>query len=305
MSTRQLRRLQKLREKEVVHEPSEYDEETYEPPSPPKAKTSLFANLASLDEMDSNESKETDESQTDSVHIKTQPGSSVIKPKKSKKKSRATKKADAKGVKRIDEDDIERALKELKLKEPTESSSQNFCAPNANESLEQICSVLRIQGKHLKVSNEMRNLFGKTAILMNEDTEGSREARRETLNGQDGQFDLETVLKGNHPPGKGISEVILRRNFFILGKDHWPKGPSGMLTLEIVDNQRQDGTVEFCFQHNQMYQEKQQAFYRNVNTGDPESLIGQLIGNRMSKPPLYCLLSNYFSRSHFSTHTGQ
>ncbi|KAI1005521.1 hypothetical protein K3495_g2699 [Podosphaera aphanis] len=278
MSTRQLRRLQKQRERETAKDSDNDEEEIYEPPSPRKHKPSLFANLASLnDEVDDNESEDTDKSTKEHVQPKTESVSVATKPKKSKKKSKAVKKSDKNTIKRIGEDDIERALKELRIKVPVVSGSQKPCASHVNATHEQICAMMSAQEKHLKVGNEMRNLFGKTAVMKTEDTEGPREARRGPL--QDQQLDLETALRGHHAPGKGFSEVVLRRNYFILGKDHWPKGPAGRMTMEIVDDQRPDGAIEFRFEHSQIYQETQLTFYHNVENGDPESLIKQLIEN--------------------------
>jgi hypothetical protein len=94
------------------------------------------------------------------------------------------------------------------------------------------------------------------------------------------QVDLETALKGHHAPGKGLSELTLRRNPLIQGKDDWPKGTTGGLTMEMVDNKAPDGTIEFRFVHDKTYQALQSAFHGYVEMGDPQNLIGLLTRNR-------------------------
>jgi hypothetical protein len=95
--------------------------------------------------------------------------------------------------------------------------------------------------------------------------------------------DLETALKGHHAPGKGLSELTMRRNNFIQGKDDWPKGTTGGLTMAVAEGKSEDGTMEFKYVHDQSYQTLQQTFQGFVEMGDPQNLIGLLVQNR--KPP--------------------
>jgi hypothetical protein len=66
----------------------------------------------------------------------------------------------------------------------------------------------------------------------------------------------------------------------IQGKDDWPKGTTGGLTMEMVDNKAPDGTIEFRFVHDKTYQALQSAFHGYVEIGDPQNLIGLLTRNR-------------------------
>lgn len=134
----------------------------------------------------------------------------------------------------------------------------------------------------------MRNLFGRAALDNHDDAGGpiGRGARRQQQRGQRQQVDLETALKGHHAPGKGLPEITLRRNIFIQGKDDWPKGTTGGLTMEIVEDSRQiDGTVEFRFVHDKAYQATQNTFLTLVDIGEPQNLIGFLTQNRKTILP--------------------
>jgi len=93
-------------------------------------------------------------------------------------------------------------------------------------------------------------------------------------------MDLEAVLKGTHKPGQGLSEITLRRNPFVQGKDTWPKGTTGGLTMAMVNDVKEhDGTMEFRYVHDTSYQVTQQVFHRLVEMGEPQSLITLLVKN--------------------------
>jgi hypothetical protein len=150
-----------------------------------------------------------------------------------------------------------------------------------------VCKLLGINSQHLKVANEMRNLFGRTAVENHDDAGGpvGRGARRRQQRGQNQQVDLETALKGHHAPGKGLSELTLRRNNFIQGKEDWPKGTTGGLTMALAEGKSEDGTMEFKYVHDQSYQTLQQTFQGSVEMGDPQNLIGLLVRNRKCLSP--------------------
>jgi hypothetical protein len=300
MSTRQLRKLQqqreleqvKLQEQQQLHEESEEEDL----PGPAVTKPSLFASLAALrDDGDvdngSNASEEKQEHQEheDHYHSDKEPNHltrAAKKKKKSKKrKARQIEQSSALSAPAITlsedgPDDIDAALQELSFKHgnkniPTEEGLKE------DPEFRRVCALLSINSQHLKVANEMRNLFGRTALENHDDTDGqiSRGARRRQRAAQR-QVDLETALKGHHP-GKGLPELTLRRNIFIQGKGEWPRGTSGGLKMEIVkDNRAGDYTVEFRFTHDEAYERVQQQFNVFVEMGDPQNLIGLLQRNR-------------------------
>jgi hypothetical protein len=303
MSSRQLRKLQqqrelgqaKLREKELAEgKASQGEEEEEEAPS--INKPSLFGNFAALQaDEDQDEDSEAGEQHLENDGKLTRGNeqhaspSLVKKSKKSKKKKKAKQIEESKIIpgapiskSDVQRDEIDAALHELSLKNASSPTKNTTSAANFDPEYERVCALLGINTQHLKVANEMRNLFGRTAVENHDDAGGQvpRGARRRHRAAQR-QVDLETALKGHHAPGKGLPELTLRRNIFIQGKDDWPKATTGGLTMEVVDDlQAVDGTVEFRFVHNQAYNRVQQQFHLFVEMGDPQNLIGLLQRNR-------------------------
>jgi hypothetical protein len=291
MSSRQLRKLQQQRELEQQAKlQAEVEEESDdEPVVPMKSKASLFANLAALEDQAEDEDEEKLEEEADvpkddvNYHEPT-PASASKKPKKGKKKKKAKNKGKDKlaedEVHGNEADDIDAALLELDIKRQSDGAPAEP-AVVVDPEYQRVCALLGVNTQHLKVANEMRNLFGKAAVESHEEPGGStgRGARRRQR-GQQRQVDLETALKGHHPPGKGLAELTLRRNALIQGKDDWPKGTTGGLTMEMVDDKAMDGTIEFRYVHDKTYQALQQAFHGYVEMGDPQNLIGLLTRNR-------------------------
>lgn len=308
MSSRQLRKLQQQRELEQakLQAEAEVGDESEEEPiaGPQKAKPSLFANLAALEDEDGGEAdadkEEVESAKEDLSDPEPNPTSAAKsrKPKKKKKKAKNKAKEIPPAKKPEDEDEIEEALRQLNVEKSSGGSQWHDTRPTLNPEYERVCALLGIQIQYLKVANEMRNLFGKTALENHDDAGGpvGRAARRHR--GQQ-QVDLETALKGRHPPGRGLPELVLRRNCFIQGKDEWPKATTGGLTMEVVDSERnQDGTVLFKFVHDKTYQALQLSFHQYVEMGDPQNLIGLLIRNRKS---LYLVWLLYADRSQPTT----
>jgi hypothetical protein len=279
-----------LQQAKIQEEASE-DESEEEPVAPTKSKASFFANLAALeDEEEEEEEEDGAEEKVDvprpSADLSDDPTPTFTakRSKKSKKKKKAKNKKPAEKEKHMNgADDIDAALRELDLKPPSGGDSLETTKISTDPEYERVCALLGINTQHLKVANEMRNLFGRTAVDNNDDAGGpvGRGGRRRQR-GQQQQVDLETALKGHHAPGKGLSELTLRRNNFIQGKDDWPRGTTGGLTMEMVDDRAEDGTVEFRYVHDQAYQTLQQAFHGYVEMGDPQNLIGLLTRNRKS-----------------------
>lgn len=287
MSSRQLRKLQQQRELEQAQLQAQAEEEESEdePVAPTKTKPAFsFADLADLeDENEDDDDEEEKEPDVPEPVVTTTPPSSK-KPKKSKKKKKAKKAKEAPAEKetfKSEVDDIDAALKELALKKPA-GGAQADTRLTVDPEYERVCKLLGINAQHLKVANEMRNLFGKAAVEVMDEPGGpaGRGGRRPRQRGQNQQVDLETALKGQHAPGKGLSELTLRRNIFIQGKENWPRATTGGLTMAVVDDKTDDGTVEFRYVHDQTYQTLQQTFYGFVEMGDPQNLIALLTRNR-------------------------
>lgn len=289
MSSRQLRKLQRQREleqsKQVEPEVSEEEEEEEVLTT---TKPSVFANLALLQQEEDPEEDEEESAAEEVVQGTEKRIPAKQKPKKKKKKK-------GKGKNQADTepeipknntgpDEIDAALEALniKLKETTDSSEQAAGSTGRrNAEYDRSCTLIGINTQHLKVANEMRNLFGRTATSNHEDAGGAVPRAGRRAQRQNQPMDLETALKGHHAPGKGLPEITLRRNPFIQGKDEWPKGTTGGLTMSVVDDmQNLDGTIEFTFVHSDLYETVQQQFYVFVQMGDPANLIGLLQRNR-------------------------
>jgi hypothetical protein len=281
MSSRQLRKLQQQKELEEAARRAEEESEEEASRTPPKSKSSLFAKLAALED-DEDEEKENSEQEALSEPEPTP--TPAPKAKKAKKKKKAKNKAKEIPEKKEESiDDFDAALRDLNLQKPAESWHNR--KPELDPQFEKICELVRIQTQHLKVANEMRNLFGRAALENHDDAGGPVGRGGRPPRGQRQQVDLETALKGHHLPGKGLPEITLRRNIFIQGKNDWPKGTTGGLTMEMVEDYRQtDGTVEFRFVHDKTYQTMQQAFHGLVEIGDPQNLITFLTKNRRFSP---------------------
>ncbi|KAH8803285.1 transcriptional repressor TCF25-domain-containing protein [Xylogone sp. PMI_703] len=290
MSTRQLRKLQKQRELEQAKlkaEAAEEEEESEdEPVSFQNNKGSLFANLAALEDEGADEEDEAEDNAVKSREEEEEaPVAAPKKAKKSKKRKKAKKGKPSDALQptvqeETGPDEIDAALEALNISRPTAESTSASDRP-IDPNYERICALLGINTQHLKVANEMRNLFGREAIQNNDDAGGAipRGARRRDR-AMRRQVDLETALKGHHPPGKGLPEMVLRRNPFIQGKDDWPKATTGGLTVGVdADGQRLDGTVLFKFNHEIAYQSVQRQFHIFVEVGSPENLIGLLQRN--------------------------
>jgi hypothetical protein len=289
-----------LREQEAVVEGSEEDDEDYQPPR----KAGLFSSFAALQDDESGDEEAEEETTTAKIQEKEAPldsdeEPSVAAPKKAKKSKKKKKKAKAqdqtaarKPEVKDDADDIDAALRELNLKAQKSGMEVAAERPKLDPEYERVCALLGINNQHLKVANEMRNLFGRTAVESHDDAGGPvpRGGRRRQRAAQQ-QIDLETALKGHHAPGKGLPELTLRRNIFIQGKDDWPRATTGGLTMEVIDDmQAIDGTVEFRFVHDQAYEAVQQQFRIFVEMGEPQNLIGLLQRNRKSHTAVFSSL---------------
>jgi hypothetical protein len=155
------------------------------------------------------------------------------------------------------------------------SDEQDFAI---SEEIKQLYSVLSVDSQHLHAANEMKKLFGRAALQNNE------EAAPRQRGPQGG---IAAAIAGRNAPGnRNLASLGLRRNIFVQGKEEWPRATSGGLGMEIVEK-RPDGSVEYRFVHNNMYQDVQRQFQICVASMDPERMIQLLHHNRKSIHPFF------------------
>lgn len=209
---------------------------------------------------------------------------SKSKKKKNKKKGKALEQADtpAKGAqtaaKEPQLDEIDIALKSLST--TSKNGADVPLAAKIDEANLLLYRLLAVESKHLNALNEMKRLFG-NVVLENEDEAGAA-AGPPRRRGRVQNLDLGGALAGRHSPasrGQGLAGLALRRNPFILGKEEWPKATSGGLSMELVEK-LEDGTIEFRFVHNTLYQDVQRQFQTCVESLDPQRMIALLQYNR-------------------------
>lgn len=254
MSSRQLRKLQKQKDLENVGHESESDEADEIPTAKPRV--SAFAALGGDDDDDQDEQDEIEEPTEPQPQISeaTATGAKKSKKKKKKKKAKAPEE-----VPEEDEDEIDKAIKELKI------STQNAGSTSAQADQTRT-DIFNINPYHLKAINEMRNLFGREVIeSANTEEEDQHRQRRVPQ-----QVDLETYLRAPRGAPK-LSEVSLRRNVFIQGKEHWPRASAGGLTMKEV--QKGDGWTEYTYAHDKEYDRVQCLFFASVQIGDPMRMV--------------------------------
>jgi hypothetical protein len=292
MSSRALRRAQRELEEKQIQEKlaqDDQDEEESETEAAPKtkAKPSLFAMLGdggNQDEDDEEEGTDQDvapkaENSDGSAEAEPTP---ALKPskksKKKKKKARAKGKAadadrsSASAAGKSDLDEIDQALLALNLAMNGQTGTGSDQQDAVTEEKKQLFSVLSVDTQHLHAANEMKKLFGRAAVQSAED-----EARPRQRGQQGG---IAAAIAGRNAPGnRNLASLGLRRNIFIQGKEEWPRATSGGLGMEVVEK-RPDGTVEYRFVHNRMYQDVQRQFQICVASMDSERMIQLLHHNR-------------------------
>ncbi|KAI2625355.1 DUF654-domain-containing protein [Hypomontagnella submonticulosa] len=290
MSSRQLRKLQKQKELQELQANSldEANDSSDDELPTQRPKTSLFSGFAALggdddqgdeSDRDENEDEEVEAAVKPQVQPDTADTPKSSKKNKNKKKKKKAKKQEpapttADSTSKTGPDEIDQALQELDLRKDSEDDSNGFSITNAYE---RVCELLSINTYHLKVINEMRNLFGREAIAAAQTEEQEQARERRGQHGLNQPVDLETYLKGQ--PGKGLPEVTLRRNPFLTGKESWPRASTEGLTMvelkEIDDGAMpiMPGTVEFRFAHNETYNELENRFFDLVRLYDPMQIV--------------------------------
>ncbi|KAJ8116271.1 hypothetical protein OPT61_g2268 [Boeremia exigua] len=280
MSSRALRRAQKEQEEKELQEKlarlEQDDEESEEELAPkPQAKPSLFAMLGDADgendQDDDDEEEDQDEPAPEPI-IKSTPVANPSKKSKKKKKKKGKNKSKTatpqNGAADSGLDEIDQALLALKVTSSGKMGTDESLQSTISEESQQLFTALSIDTTHLHAANEMKKLFGRTALQHADDDEPR----------QRGPQGIAARVAGRNQPGSRLTGLSLRRNIFIQGKEEWPRATSGGLGMEIVAKHN-DGTVEYRFVHNTSYQETQRQFQVCVASYDPERMLQLLQTN--------------------------
>lgn len=294
MSLRAIRKIQKEQEeREKAKNPTPDRESSDEAPETPR-KRNAFDTLAEADDGDTvpeNASSESDHENIKGgipdVSARSTPSKSKKKKKQSGKKRKSNVKAgkveqDENEVKnprphggQSQLDEIDLALKSLSIN--SKNKSPITSKPELEDGDAQLNRLLAVESKHLNALNEMKRLFGN--IVLEGEGEGAS-ARPERRRGRLPQeVDLAEALTGRHSPasnGQGLSGLALRRNFFMMGKEEWPKVGTGGLGMEP------DNGNGHRFYHSDAYRGVQAQFEVNVALMDPQRMIALLLQNRKS-----------------------
>jgi len=252
-----------------------------------KPRASLFAALGGDDEEEQDEQSETEDAP------EPQPAPTTLT-KKNKKKKKKGKKKQVVTTQNPDEDDIDRALKELNIKPRAApgGTSNGTGIPEHD-------TVLHISTHHLRDIHELRQVFGRDAIdaVLQTDREEERAARRRQGQ-QRATVDLEAFLKGDS--SKKLPEISLRRNIFVEGKESWPRATSGGLSMEEVRKDPEGGWVEYRYVHSDQYDRSQIEFFGRVTTGDPMVLVHFLKQHRRYQTVSWSLAQQHVNESYSS-----
>ncbi|KAF3032509.1 hypothetical protein E8E11_000308 [Didymella keratinophila] len=283
MSSRALRRVQKEQEEKELQEKlahlEQEDAESEEEVAPkPQAKPSLFAMLGDAgdeEEDDDDDADEDDDEQAEPAPkpvVENTPTSNPSKKSKKKKKKKGKNKSKTATPQRDATDsgldEIDQALLALKVASGGKKGTDEPLTPAISDETQQLCSALSIDTTHLHAANEMKKLFGRTALQHADDDEPR----------QRGPQGIAARVNGRIQPGSRLTGLSLRRNIFIQGKEEWPRATSGGLSMEIV-SKHDSGSIEYRFVHNTSYQETQRQFQVAVASYDPERMIQLLHTN--------------------------
>ncbi|BCR83742.1 transcriptional repressor TCF25 family protein [Aspergillus chevalieri] len=288
MSSRAVRKLQRLREQELQQ--ADQDESSEDEPvsRPTKPKLNVF-DLLNAAENEEEEEEGPEEDTEDVTPQPPQPGpepepepepskpTQASKKKNKKKRKKANPKTTGREglvpmeTKGAELDDIDKALKDLAVENrPDDGTSSVTYArddsfPKAPEEL------LAIDPRALNAINEMKKLFG-NVVLENFDQDDSGTGRRR---GRTETVDLGRALTGRYCPasrGQSLAGVTLRRNSLMQANDEWPRAPSGGLGMEL-EEKLLDGSTKYRIVHNPAYQDVQRQFDMCVESMDPQRLI--------------------------------
>ncbi|KAI9714268.1 MAG: hypothetical protein M1820_000227 [Bogoriella megaspora] len=274
MSSRALRRAQKEKEEQARLNALQDVEDDDDEPQPQPSK-GMFSMLEQDDGYDDAESEEEAvDGNSEGHELPTNDAARVfnqthLTPMKRKKKKKKSKKAKDPSIEDPNQDsgldEIDAALQALSTKaEIGTTSNSNTSAKDAE--IVELCKLLSVDVNSLHASNEMRRLFGRTALEHeNEDGEGRRNRGQ-----QRGGLAAAVGARGST-----LADLARRRNVFMQGKENWPSAPSGGLGMQVIER-NSDGTVEYAFVHNGAYKDSQQQFEAIVASMDPERMIQHL-----------------------------
>ena len=293
MSSRALRKLQKgFKENENADAvESEVDAPDLDLPSQKEKHKDLFSLLQTEEDDHSENSEEQRDEQIESEddHSSSQQPVEKVHGNHAtpKKKNKKTKKKRASGLVNSEAERGKEGIGASKKKKPggevddldallqSLSTSQNSqpdkSEATTNQYAMQLQELLSVESRHLHTSNEIRKLFGSSAIKEELGEENARQpARRRAHNA------------GRYSAGsQTLSSVSLKRNIFVQGKDSWPRATSGGLGME-VEEMGADDTILYRFVHSRGYQDVQMQFLMCVESMDPERLLQLLHFNRSS-----------------------
>lgn len=276
----QLRKLQQEQEEQQI---SEDDDEDDAPAAPRATSTANQSVFAMLDNEEPDEGEDDDDGvkipeseHSDDEEEQAQapaPKSAAKRKKKNKKKAKAganntTTTTPQQGDPSLDEIDL--ALKSLSTSQPGSAPAEtsNRSDPTVND----LCQLLSIDSQHLHAANEMKRLFGRAALEV-DDADDNAGARRRNRGGQQGGLAAAVGRRqGQAGRSTGLAALSLRRNIFIQGKEEWPQATGGGLAMEIAEK-RPDGTVEYKYVHNRQYQDVQGQFEACVASMDPNRMV--------------------------------
>jgi len=131
--------------------------------------------------------------------------------------------------------------------------------------------ALSIDPQNLKVSNEIRRLFGRLDNVLEDPEEAVQ--RRKTGRRGEGAMRNRNIHMGS------LTSLALKRNLFIVGKEDWPRATGSGLTM-VVENQKDDDKTTFSYKHDAAYQDVQEQFFDAVESMDADRLVLMLRNNR-------------------------
>ena len=252
MSGRAVRKALRQREAELLKSselqpPEEAASESDEEPPVASSKPSLFA-LLGADDGDQEEEggDENEEAEPEPEAVKPE-ATSARKPKKKKKakgKAKTKKEEENNG-----EDDIDRALRQLKISAPESVTGKARSKGTGDVPL---AVVLKIDTRNLDARNEMKKLFGRDAMLP--DADGDDGAGRAGGARRRGRVQMAPGAAGGRALMKG------RKNTFVQPKEDWPNASSGGLGMEIDETDPATSVTTFKFVHGRAYQDVQRQF---------------------------------------------
>ncbi|KAF9892718.1 hypothetical protein FE257_001120 [Aspergillus nanangensis] len=292
MSSRAIRKLQKLREQELQQAEQDDNDLSDDEPvyRPSKPKLNAFDLLNAVEDGNDDDEQDSDDHQEISEPVTVTQAANDIpahptEPKKKKNKNKKKKKQQKVSPKFVDEDlakskeenldEIDQALKELAVHNPTQGHGPVGTTATNRHALfaKTTDDLLGVEPKFLNATNEMRKLFGNVVLENFDSPQDAGTGRRRDRNRE--MVDLGRALTGRYSPasrGQNLAGVTLRRNVLMPGKDEWPRAPSGGLGMELAEKSP-TGAVVYRILHNAAYTDIQRQFEICVESMDPQRMI--------------------------------